>query len=103
MTQKEFYRTKEWKVLQRAFLASRMYICERCGGPATIAHHRIHITPGNINNTEITLNPDNLEALCQICHNQEHYSSGGPTAPGLHFNENGEIVKNEVIQKSFGD
>ncbi len=42
------------------------------GGIGTICHHKKYITPRNINNPAITLSMDNLECLCQECHNQEH-------------------------------
>ena len=92
MTQAAFYHSAAWRKLSRAFLLSKYYICERCGKPAEIAHHKRYITPVNIHNPEITLNPDNLEALCMACHNAEHFGTGGATAAGLTFNENGDIV-----------
>ena len=86
-----FYNTKAWRKLSRAFLLSRHYICERCGGPAEMAHHITHITAANIGNPDITLNPANLEALCLDCHNTEHFSAGGAVAAGLVFDHNGDI------------
>ena len=88
-----FYRTKAWRGLSRAFMLSRNYICERCGKPAEIAHHKVYLTPGNIGDVAISLNPENLEALCQACHNAEHFSAGGATAAGLTFDERGELIK----------
>lgn len=35
-------------------------------------HHIIHITMHNIDDTNITLNPNNLELLCAECHNKRH-------------------------------
>ena len=40
--------------------------------PAEEVHHIIEITPDNINNPEITLNPDNLVSLCRECHKARH-------------------------------
>ncbi len=94
MTQSSFYHSRQWKALSRAFLSSKMYICERCGGPASIAHHKIYLNAGNLSDPSVALNIDNLEALCQTCHNQEHFANGCATAPGLHFNEKGELVSN---------
>ena len=90
-----FYHTKAWRRLSRAFLLSRNYICERCGRPAEIAHHREHITPGNIANPEITLNAARLEALCIDCHNAEHFSAGGAIVRGLEFDQYGNIRKGQ--------
>lgn len=99
MTQKQFYRSKQWKRLSGAFLLSKNYICERCGGPAEIAHHKQYITPANINDPEITLNADNLEALCLECHNKEHFGHGGATAWGLAFDEYGNLIPSQKERK----
>lgn len=71
-------------------MKSQNYICERCGEPAKICHHKIYLTRDNINNPYITLCWDNLEALCQDCHNKEHHKEG----PKLRysFDEEGNIV-----------
>lgn len=89
---KSFYNSRAWKDTQAAYMASQYYICERCGGVARIVHHIQYITPQNINDPNITLSWDNLEALCIDCHNAEHMSKGGACAEGLRFNSNGEIV-----------
>ena len=72
-------------------MAGRHYVCERCGGVARIVHHRQYITPQNINDPAITLNWANLEALCIDCHNAEH-TGCGVCAPGLKFNNAGELI-----------
>ena len=53
-------------------------MCERCKArgiykPGYIVHHKEYITPGNISNPNITLNLDNLEYVCEDCHNKEHH------------------------------
>lgn len=100
MTQQEFYHSRAWKRLSRAFLLSRNYICERCGKPAEIAHHRKYLTAANVLDPDVSLNPANLEALCTECHNAEHFGQGGATAAGLAFDENGDIVPINSIQKA---
>lgn len=93
MTQKAFYNSRQWRQLSRAFLLSKNYICERCGAPAEIAHHRKYLNAANVADLQISLNPDNLEALCLACHNAEHFADGGAVANGLVFDENGNIRK----------
>ena len=93
MTQKAFYNSRQWRQLSRAFLLSKNYICERCGAPAEIAHHRKYLNAANVTDPKISLNPDNLEALCLACHNAEHFADGGAVANGLVFDENGNIRK----------
>lgn len=68
-----FYKSKQWQRVSRLYMTQQNYICERCGGAAVICHHRKYITPANLNDPAITLNLDNLEALCQECHNKEHF------------------------------
>lgn len=72
---KEFYHSKSWIDTRRAYLISQHYLCERCGEPAKVVHHKNYLTKRNINNADITLNWDNLEALCQDCHNREHHAT----------------------------
>jgi len=93
MTGEQFYHSKAWRRLSRAFLLSKNYICEVCGKPAELAHHIKHITPGNIHNPEITLNAGNLQAVCLECHNTIHYGTGGAVVRGLEFDENGNLRK----------
>ena len=69
---RDFYRSKAWRDVSTAYMTSRFYLCERCGSPATICHHKIYLNAQNINDPEISLNPDRLECLCQDCHNKEH-------------------------------
>ena len=70
-----FYLGKAWEPCRDAYLKSQNNICERCGEPAKICHHKTWLTRDNINNPYITLCWDNLEALCQDCHNKEHHKS----------------------------
>lgn len=87
---KRFYLSAGWKKTQAAYMQSQHYICERCGEPAKIVHHKIHLTPNNINDTSITLDWENLEALCQDCHNKEHHRQERQRR--YIFDENGNIL-----------
>ena len=89
--QVKFYKSKKWLKCRAAYLAGKFYICERCGRPATIVHHKERVTPENVGDPGVTLNPENLEALCLECHNKEHFGTGC-TAPGLRFTDDGELV-----------
>ncbi len=73
-------------------MSKQNYICERCGGLASICHHKIYLNAENYKNPYVSLNHDHLEALCQTCHNQEHF---GTPAIGeeLQFDKDGNIVK----------
>ena len=66
-----FYVSWEWKKCRAAYL-KKQPLCERCGNPATQVHHKIRLTPANIKEPDTTLNFNNLEALCDSCHQLEH-------------------------------
>ena len=73
----DFYKSQTWEDVSRGYRASVFNLCERCKAkglivPAQEVHHKIKLTPENINNPEIALNWDNLEALCKDCHLKEH-------------------------------
>ena len=70
---KAFYLSAAWEQTRAAYLMSQDYICERCGEPAKVVHHKQYITKENIGDAGVTLCWDNLEALCQDCHNKEHH------------------------------
>ena len=67
-----FYNSKEWRRVSAAYMSSKLYICERCGKPAQICHHKKWLNENNVHDPETALSFDNLEALCIECHNAEH-------------------------------
>ena len=74
---KKFYHSQAWKKCRASYIKSVGGLCERCLAkglivPATMVHHKVYIDPENINDTSVTLNWDNLEALCTDCHAEEH-------------------------------
>lgn len=55
-------------------------LCEKCLKiglltPAVHVHHKVWLTPENISDPSITLCWDNLEALCEECHQEVHTQS----------------------------
>lgn len=72
---RQFYNSKEWKN-KRDIIFNKAYgLCEYCGAVGLEVHHKIHLTPLNINDTYITLDEDNLILLCKDCHFAQHKSS----------------------------
>ncbi len=76
--QKAFYKSKTWQRCRDEYMKSVGGLCERCEArgiirPARIVHHKEYISPANIRDPFILLSFDNLEALCQDCHNNEHF------------------------------
>ena len=88
---KAFYKSKAWLKCRAAYIQSVFGLCEKCGRPGWIVHHKIKLTPGNINDPNVTLNWEKLEYLCQDCHNREHGEAN--TAEGLMFDEDGDLVE----------
>lgn len=74
------------------------HICERCGRPAQVVHHKRHLTPDVMGDAQVTLGWGNLEALCLDCHNKEHFG-GSATAPGLEFDGNGDLVPTGAVRR----
>ena len=79
----DFYRSTEWERCRTAYLQKVGYFCERCKArgiyePARIVHHKTYLNEANYKDPSISLNFDNLEALCQDCHNKEHFGDSTP-------------------------
>ena len=90
---KAFYLGKSWIDTRAAYMLSQQWICERCGEPAKVCHHKTWLTAKNISNPYISLSWDNLEALCQDCHNKEHHKKERATR--YTFDAQGNILHNE--------
>lgn len=90
---KQFYKSKEWRKCRAAFFTYRHGLCERCNGPGKIVHHKVYITPDNIQDPDVTLSFRNLELLCATCHQHEHFVKYSPVVEGLRFDENGDLVR----------
>ena len=98
MNQKQFYKTKAWRLAREDYIKQRKAIdggtCEACGAaPGTIVHHyRIWLDDDNCNDPNISLNPDNFKLECQTCHNQER--DPRKQAPGrFRYGPDGEIIR----------
>lgn len=75
--QAQFYKTKTWQSCRDNYMRRVGGLCEKCKArglivPAEIVHHKIHLDAEKVKDPSIALNPDNLEALCRICHGAEH-------------------------------
>lgn len=73
-----FYKSKTWQRVQRSYMQSANYLCERCyknglTEPARFVHHKQHLTAADLKKPEKLYGFDNLEALCFECHNKEHF------------------------------
>ncbi len=108
---KAFYRSKEWSQVRQYVLIRDKYLCRNCGAPAEEVHHIKHLTPDNIWDASVSLNPDNLVSLCRDCHfavhkrdiaegvarsNRERARRRILREDGTYFDENGMLVMRKV-------
>ena len=73
----KFYKSKKWQKLRQYVWSRDRGLCQRClkNGKITegnTVHHIVEITPENINDESISLNPENLTTLCRDCHAAVH-------------------------------
>ena len=73
----KFYKSKAWQQCRSAYAKSVGGLCQRCltAGlvrPGEIVHHKVRLSPDNINDPAVTLSWDNLELLCRDCHAKAH-------------------------------
>lgn len=73
----EFYHSKQWRKVREIALKRDNYLCCRCSKPGDHVHHKIRLSPENVNDPAIALNLNNLETLCHSCHDQEHAGEHG--------------------------
>ncbi|WAA10320.1 HNH endonuclease [Fervidibacillus albus] len=78
---KSFYKSDEWTSLRLSLINERGNRCERCGkiiakSRDIIGHHKIELTPENVHDHNISLNPNNIELVCFDCHNKIHRRFG---------------------------
>lgn len=92
-TMRQFYSSSLWQRNRLTFLQSKNFVCNRCKGVAILAHHKIELTEQNVNDFNISLAWDNLEALCNLCHEQHHRIK--TLKKGLYFDNNGDIKEVE--------
>jgi 5-methylcytosine-specific restriction endonuclease McrA len=92
-----FYHSRAWLDCREGYIQSVFGLCEHCGQPGYIVHHKVTLTPANINNPNVTLNWEMLEYLCLACHNIEHgvckKNTYSITRDGLMFDSNGNLIK----------
>ena len=75
---KTFYKSEAWKKCREAYAKSKGELCEVCLSkgfyvPGEIVHHKIHITPKNILDPNVTLDWKNLQLVCRRCHAEIHH------------------------------
>lgn len=98
---KAFYHSKAWRGVRDAYFRSTRGLCERCLRegrltPGAIVHHKVHLTPENINDPDVALSFDNLEVVCRDCHAKEHpeiYKGAPKQEARVAFDEDGNVLR----------
>jgi hypothetical protein len=78
---KSFYASQRWITFRLGLINERGNTCSRCNQRIAksrdiIGHHKVELTPENVHDYSISLNPDLVELVCFDCHNKEHYRFG---------------------------
>ena len=78
---KSFYASEKWQSFRATIIAERGLRCEHCGEIVAKAsdltiHHVHELTPENVSDMMISLNPDNVKVVHHDCHNQMHHRFG---------------------------
>lgn len=116
---RKFYKSAAWRKNRKGYLMRPIEspdgvvppgMCERCFRlgeltPATVVHHKVHLTPQNVDDPHVTLSYGNMMRLCQDCHAFVHSSQ---TAQRVTFDEDGRLVPiktdlMDVIDKATAD
>ena len=77
----KFYCSKPWRDLSYLLKIKARGKCTRCGKDKLdvkflIGHHKIELTEKNVDDPNISLNPELIEIICEKCHNKEHRRFG---------------------------
>lgn len=99
-----FYNSAAWKETRRNYRQAVGYLCERCMKrgivqTADVVHHRIPLTEETVNDLNLSLNWDNLQALCTKCHAEVHAElEGRRAARRFTIDESGRVeLKDDTV------
>lgn len=87
---KSFYASEKWVTLRLLLINERGNKCNHCKeiiprSKDLIGHHKVELTPENVNDSMISLNPDLIEIVCFDCHNKIHRRFGYQNAKKVYI------------------
>lgn len=85
-----FYSSGKWREFRLGLIAKRGNRCERCSRIIAksidiIGHHKVELTPENVHDHSISLNPELVDLVCSDCHNREHKRFGYQHEKGIYL------------------
>lgn len=105
---KPFYKSRAWQDARSVVLDRAHGLCERClergeVRPADVVHHKTPLSPENVADLDVALNPGNLMALCNDCHTEVHHELGigalngvpRKQEPRVRFDADGNVIRKE--------
>jgi 5-methylcytosine-specific restriction enzyme A len=95
----KFYASTAWKKCRESYIPTVHGLCEHCNDPGYILDHIEEITPDNINDPFITLNHENLQYLCLVCHNRKTFTKYDPLREDVMFDDNGDLIERSVLSE----
>lgn len=87
--QKSFYNSVRWRKFRSIIIAERGPVCAKCGKiivnplDCEVDHNPTELTPDNVSDPNVSLNPDNVQILCHTCHDQKHGRFGRQPEQGV--------------------
>ena len=89
---KAFYKSALWRDTREYILKRDRFKCVDCGLLATEVHHIKELTPDNINDEKVSVNPANLVSLCYDCHRKRHRKHNNSCGNDYVFDSNGNVL-----------
>jgi hypothetical protein len=85
-----FYASDTWRNFRMRIIAERGLRCEYCKervvhSSELTLHHIIELTPENVDDRAISLNPDNIQVVHHTCHNKIHRRGKAKTGQQVHI------------------
>ena len=75
---KKFYNSNQWRTLRQRLIVEAHFLCALCGdsylkdSSLLVAHHINELSPNNVTDPNVALNPRNIQIICRRCHDKIH-------------------------------